>query len=80
MSELLLPKDSQDYRNRGSSLACDDGPEAEEIESLAEAIEKKRLEQLKAEIEAKIEAALSAINQLDIDFCTSRFRYNFYWF
>jgi chemotaxis protein MotB len=51
--------------------------QAEEIESLAEAIERKRLEQLKAEIEAKIEASptLSPFkNQMTIDITTEGLR------
>jgi len=51
--------------------------QAEEIESLAEAIEQKRLEQLKAEIEAKIEASptLSPFkNQMTIDITTEGLR------
>jgi len=51
--------------------------QAEEIESLAEAIEMKRLEQLKAEIEAKIEASptLSPFkNQMTIDITTEGLR------
>jgi chemotaxis protein MotB len=51
--------------------------QAEEIESLAEAIERKRLEQLKAEIEAKIEASptLSPFkNQMTLDITTEGLR------
>ncbi|MBL4797809.1 MAG: OmpA family protein [Oleispira sp.] len=51
--------------------------QAEEIESLAEAIERQRLEQLKAEIEAKIEASptLSPFkNQMTIDITTEGLR------
>jgi chemotaxis protein MotB len=51
--------------------------QAEEIESLAEAIERQRLEQLKAEIEAKIEASptLSSFkNQMTIDITTEGLR------
>lgn len=51
--------------------------QAEEIESLAEAIERKRLEQLKAEIEAKIEASptLSPFkDQMTIDITTEGLR------
>ena len=51
--------------------------QAEEIESLAEAIERARLEQLKAEIEAKIEASptLSPFkNQMTIDITTEGLR------
>ena len=51
--------------------------QAEEIESLAEAIERQRLEQLKAEIEAKIEAipTLSPFkNQMTIDITTEGLR------
>ncbi|MGK0247339.1 MAG: chemotaxis protein MotB [Oleispira sp.] len=51
--------------------------QAEEIESLAEAIERKRLEQLKAEIEAKIAASstLSPFkNQMTIDITTEGLR------
>lgn len=51
--------------------------QAEEIESLAEAIERKRLEDLKAEIEAKIEASptLSPFkNQITLDITTEGLR------
>lgn len=51
--------------------------QAEEIESLAEAIERKRLEELKAEIEAKIEASptLSPFkNQMTLDITTEGLR------
>jgi chemotaxis protein MotB len=51
--------------------------QAEEIESLAEAIERQRLEQLKAEIEAKIDASptLSPFqNQMTIDITTEGLR------
>lgn len=51
--------------------------QAEEIESLAEAIERRRLEELKAEIEAKIEASptLSPFkNQMTLDITTEGLR------